>query len=117
MIVQTGSVTENDDDGIIKVFPVTLRAVFGPPVYRSRCCRPALMLSFGGMKLRVWRPLGVVVPPVSDDQGDPKIFPSSHSYAMSSLVLAAGAGTTTNNIRTQDLNVQINVCQVISAAD
>ncbi len=64
------------------------------------------------------------MPPVSDGQGDPKIFPSSHLYATSSLVLTAGAGTMTNNIQTQHMNVQIlgsffhlNVCQVISAAD
>lgn len=104
----TGSVTESDDgDGVIKVFPVTLRAVFGPLVYRSRCCRLALMLSFVGMKLRVWPPWGAVVPPVSGGRGDPKIFPLSHSYATSSLVLAAGAGTMTNNIRTQDMNVEL----------
>lgn len=82
---------ENDVDNMIKLFPVSLKVVFGPLVYRSRCCRLALMLSFGGMKLRVWLPWGAVVPLFSDGLGDPKIFPLSHSYVMSSLVLAAGA--------------------------
>lgn len=88
----TGLVTGNDE-GVMMMFPVTLRVASGPPGCRSRCCRLALMLSFGGMKLRVWPPWGAVSPLVSGGQGGLEIFLSSHLYAGFSLVQAVGAET------------------------